>query len=63
MCGISQGARDGGAAMHRGVRTDICFSAIVPALPNKLHPCNDVISALSNIVKSQGSGAAMPMDR
>ena len=27
-------------------RTEICSSAIAPALPNKLHGCNDAISAL-----------------
>ena len=48
-------------------RTGICSSAIAPALPNKLHPCNDSNTCTSTIPGgriSQGAmdgGANMPM--
>jgi hypothetical protein len=58
---MSQGAMDGGVtygwavlrkepgrrcAYVQDVRVDFCSSAIAPALPNKLHPCNDAKSTL-----------------
>ncbi len=43
---ITQGARMAVRRMSRDGPADKCSSATAPALPTKLHPCNDALSAL-----------------
>ena len=64
---MSQGAREGGATMSMDGRTDICSSAIAPALLYYLPSmavCNICTSTIHGGRMSQGameSSAAMPM--